>query len=63
MGVHPILHPPDLGTQEDEELDAEAGLDVRYRLREGLTLGLILNTDFSRGEVNPQQIRPPYSAP
>ena len=46
----------DLGTQEDNNLDGEAGLDVKYRLSEGLTLDLTLNTDFSQVEVDTQQI-------
>ena len=40
----------ELGTLEDSNLDAEVGLDVKYRLSRGLTLDLTYNTDFSQVE-------------
>jgi len=46
----------ELGTLEDSNLDAEVGLDVKYRLSRGLTLDLTYNTDFSQVEVDTQQI-------
>ncbi len=54
--VTSTLKQRDLGVEEDNDLDAEAGLDVKYRLSEGLTLDLTLNTDFSQVEVDTQQI-------
>lgn len=46
----------ELGPLEDDSLDAEVGLDVKYRLSRGLTLDLTYNTDFSQVEVDTQQI-------
>ncbi len=54
--VTSTLKQRDLGVEEDNDLDAEAGLDIKYRLSEGLTLDLTLNTDFSQVEVDTQQI-------
>ena len=46
----------ELGPLEDDSLDVEVGLDVKYRLSRGLTLDLTYNTDFSQVEVDTQQI-------
>jgi len=46
----------EVGPLEDDSLDAEVGLDIKYRLSRGLTLDLTYNTDFSQVEVDTQQI-------
>jgi hypothetical protein len=46
----------EVGPLEEDSLDAEVGLDVKYRLSRGLTLDLTYNTDFSQVEVDTQQI-------
>jgi hypothetical protein len=45
-----------VGSTSEQEFDAAAGLDFKYRVKQGITLDLTYNTDFSQVEVDSQQI-------
>jgi hypothetical protein len=64
-GGHNLRVKPFMTTRLDQQrassastrdLDAELGLDVKYRLTPGVTLDLTYNTDFSQVEVDAEQI-------
>ncbi len=44
------------GTQNQNDTDFDAGLDIRYRFRTNLALDLTYNTDFSETEVDRLQV-------
>ncbi len=44
------------GSTSEDDFDAEAGLDLKYRVTQGITADLTYNTDFSQVEVDTQQI-------
>ena len=44
------------GSTSTDDFDAETGLDVKYRVTQGITLDLTYNTDFSQVEVDSEQI-------
>jgi hypothetical protein len=44
------------GPDDTDDLDAELGVDVKYRINHGLALDLTYNTDFSQVEVDTEQI-------
>ncbi len=44
------------GPSADDAFDPQAGLDVKYRLGQGVAVDLTLNTDFSQVEVDRQQV-------
>jgi hypothetical protein len=44
------------GSTSSGDLDAEVGVDVKYRVSHGMALDLTYNTDFSQVEVDTEQI-------